>query len=225
MSLIAVLCPPPNPLVETDAPQAARRSPPRWVPTFSLALEWIMFLQTERLVLREFIEADWPAVLAYHSTPGYQRFYPEIGCTESDARAFVSRFLQWQQEEPRSKYQWAVVLQRQARLIGNCGIRKNEPNSPAGEIGCELAQQHWGRGYPAELSGPLLRFGFEVLGLHRLYAHCLAENTAAVYWMEKLGMRQEGRLRENVYIRGQWHDTLVYGILRQEWINPELAST
>ena len=225
MSLIAVLCPPPNPLVETDAPQAARRSPPRWVPTFSLALEWIMFLQTERLVLREFIEADWPAVLAYHSTPGYQRFYPEIGCTESDARAFVSRFLQWQQEKPRSKYQWAVVLQRQARLIGNCGIRKNEPNSPAGEIGCELAQQHWGRGYPAELSGPLLRFGFEVLGLHRLYAHCLAENTAAVYWMEKLGMRQEGRLRENVYIRGQWHDTLVYGILRQEWINPELAST
>ena len=56
----------------------------------------------------------------------------------------------------------------------------------------------WGRGYPAELSGPLLSFGFEVLGLHRMYAHCLAENAAAVYWAEKLGMRQEGRLRENV---------------------------
>jgi len=188
-------------------------------------LEWTVFLQTERLVLREFTEADWPAVLAYHSTPGYQRFYPEMGGTEADARAFVGRFLQWQQEEPRSKYQWAVVLRRQARLIGTCGIRKSTPNSPEGEIGCEFAPQHWGRGYPAELSGPLLRFGFEVLGLHRMYAHCLAENTAAVYWAEKLGMRQEGRLRENVYIRGQWHDTFVYGILRQEWDNPRSAST
>ena len=71
--------------------------------------------------------------------------------------------------------------------------------------GCRKHTQHWGRGYPAELSGPLLHFGFEVLGLHRMYAHCLAENTAAVYWAEKLGMRQEGRLRE--------------------WDNPEPAST
>jgi RimJ/RimL family protein N-acetyltransferase len=188
-------------------------------------LEWTVFLQTERLVLREFTEADWPAVLAYHSTSGYQRFSPESGCTEADARAFVSRFLQWQQEEPRSKYQWAIVLQRRARLIGTCGIRQNEPNAPEGEIGGELAPQHWGRGYPAELSGPLLRFGFEVLGLYRMYAHCLAENTAAVYWAEQLGMRQEGRLREHVSIRGRWHDTLVYGILRQEWVNPEPASS
>jgi ribosomal-protein-alanine N-acetyltransferase len=195
------------------------------VSTFFLTLKWTMLLQTERLVLREFTEVDWPAVLAYHSTPGYQRFYPEIGCTEAGARAFVSRFLQWQQEEPRSKYQWAVVLRRQARLIGTCGLRKSAPHSPEGEIGCELAPQHWGRGYTAELSGPLLRFGFEELGLHRIYAHCIAENTAAVYWAEKLGMRQEGRLRENVYVRGQWHDTLVYSILRQEWCNPESAST
>lgn len=184
-----------------------------------------MLLHTERLVLREFTEADWPAVLAYHTTPGYQRFSPEIGRTAADARAFVNRFLQWQQEEPRSKYQWAVVLRRQARLIGTCGIRKSAPHSPEGEIGGELAPRHWGRGYPAELRGPLLRFGFEELGLHRMYAHCLAENTAAVYWTEQLGMRLEGRLRENVYVRGQWHDTLVYGILRQEWGNPEPAST
>ena len=189
-----------------------------------LTIEFLDRYKPLEIERREFTEADWPAVLAYHATSGYQRFYPAIGCTEADARAFVSRFLQWQQEEPRSKYQWAIVVQRRARLTGTCGIRQNEPNAPEGEIGCELAPQHWGRGYPAELSGPLLRFGFEVLGLHRLYAHCLAENAAAVYWAEKLGMRHEGRLRENVSIRGRWHDTLVYGILRQEWVNPEPAS-
>lgn len=183
-----------------------------------------MFLQTERLVLRDFKEADWPAVLAYQSTRGYQRFYPEVGRTDADARAFVKRFLQWQKEEPRSKYQWAIILRRQDRLIGNCGIRKPRPDSPEAEIGCELAPQHWGRGYPAELADHLLRFGFDTLGLHRIYAQCLAENTAAVYWTERLGMRQESRLRENVCVQGRWHDTLVYGILKSEWANKKSTS-
>ncbi|CAN5169642.1 hypothetical protein BH18GEM1_BH18GEM1_08510 [soil metagenome] len=30
-------------------------------------------------------------------------------------------------------------------------------------------------------------------------------------------MRQEGRLRENVWLRGRWCDTLLYGILKREW--------
>lgn len=184
----------------------------------------MMLLQTERLLLREFTESDWSAVLAYHSAPGYQRFYPEVGRTEKDARAFVDRFVQWQREEPRSKYQWAVVLRRRDQLIGNCGIRKSEPDVSEAEIGCELAPEHWGRGYPAEVGHLLLRFGFTELGLHRIHAHCLAANTAAVYWAEKLGMREEGRLRENVCIRGRWCDTLVYGILEQEWKDPLPAS-
>lgn len=176
-----------------------------------------MLVQTHRLLLREFTEADWSAVLAYQSTAAYQRFYPEVGRTEADARAFVNRFLLWQQEKPRWRYQWAVALRRQDGLIGNCGIRKSDRDAPEAEIGCELAPEHWGRNYPAEMGRLLLHFGFTELGLHRIYAHCIAENRGAVSLAQKLGMSQEGRLRENVSIRGRWHDTLVYGILKQEW--------
>jgi RimJ/RimL family protein N-acetyltransferase len=35
--------------------------------------------------------------------------------------------------------------------------------------------------------------------------------------MEKIGMTREGRLREREFIKGQWHDHLVYAILREEW--------
>jgi ribosomal-protein-alanine N-acetyltransferase len=176
-----------------------------------------MLLQTQRLLLRDWTEADWPAVFAYQSTAAYQRFYPEMGHTEADARAFVRRFLQWQQEMPRWRYQWAVVLRKQDKLIGTCGIRKSHPDACDAEIGCELAPETWGRSYPVELGRLLLHFGFTDLGLHRIYAHCIAENRGAVALAEKLGMSREGRLRENVSIRGKWHDTLVYGILQQEW--------
>jgi [ribosomal protein S5]-alanine N-acetyltransferase len=68
-----------------------------------------MMLRTERLLLRGFSQADWVATLAYHSTPAYQRFYPAVRCTEADAQAFINCFIQWQEERPRSKYQWAIV--------------------------------------------------------------------------------------------------------------------
>ncbi len=176
-----------------------------------------MALQTERLILREFTESDWPAVLACHSAPAYRRFYEKAPCTPADAGALVDRFVEWQTETPRSKFQWAVTLRREGILIGNCGIRKSAADAAEAEIGCELAPEHWGRGYPMEAGRLLLRIGFRDLGLHRMFAHCAADNADAVCLAERLGLRQEGRLRENVRFDGRWRDTLVYGILEQEW--------
>ena len=48
-----------------------------------------MQLTTERLVLRELEEDDWPAVLAYQSDPRYLRYYAWEGRTEADVRDSV----------------------------------------------------------------------------------------------------------------------------------------
>ncbi len=176
-----------------------------------------MLLQTDRLSLREFTEADWPATLAYQTTPEYPRFCPGVGRTETHARAFVARFLEWQREEPRFRFQWAVTLKGHDALIGNCGIRKGDPAALDAEIGCELAPEFWGQGFATELSRLLLRFGFAELGLHRIHANCISGHVASARVVEVLGMRQEGRLRENVRIHGLWRDTLLYGILESEW--------
>jgi RimJ/RimL family protein N-acetyltransferase len=63
----------------------------------------------------------------------------------------------------------------------------------------------------------LLRFGFETLGLHRVWGYCLAANEASWRVMERLGMQREGLLRENEYLQGRWWDTAVYGLLASEW--------
>ena len=73
-----------------------------------------MFLQTKRLLLREFISDDWTAVHTYHSDPLYQRYYHWTERSEADAREFVQMFLDWQQARPRTKFQLAIIHQEKA---------------------------------------------------------------------------------------------------------------
>jgi RimJ/RimL family protein N-acetyltransferase len=53
--------------------------------------------------------------------------------------------------------------------------------------------------------------------LHRIWSWCIADNVGSARVLEKLGMRQEGRLHEHEYFKGRWWDTLLYAILDYEW--------
>jgi len=82
-----------------------------------------MLLTTERLLLREFIENDWHAVLAYQSDPPSLRSAPWTHRLQEDVVRLVQEFIGWQHEQPRCKHQLAIVLQTAHLLIGTCGIR------------------------------------------------------------------------------------------------------
>lgn len=177
---------------------------------------------TARLLLREFVEADWPAVFAYQSDSRYLRYYLWTERKEADVRHFVDRLLAWQRESPRLKYQLAITLPETGRLIGNCGIRMAQADAVEAELGYELAPDQWGRGYATEAAQAMIEYGFERLGVHRIWASCIAKNRASARVLEKVGMRLEGRLREKQWMKGRWWDTLLYGLLEDEW-NSEAA--
>lgn len=176
-----------------------------------------MELETERLILREFEAGDWPAILAYQSDPRYLRYYAWTERTPEAVQEFVQMFLDRQQERPRTKFQLAVTLKPDRQLIGNCGIRLQVAGAREGEIGFELAPEHWGQGYATEAARAVAQFGFEELGLHRISSWCIADNAASARVLEKLGMRLEGRQRDKEWFKGRWWDALLYAILEQEW--------
>ena len=179
-----------------------------------------MVLTTERLLLREFVAGDWPAVLAYQNDPRYLRFYAWTRRTPEDVQAFVGRIVAQQAREPRLKFQLAITLPATGQLIGNAGIRIKTAGGHEADIGYELDPQHWGRGYASEAVRALVQFGFEELHLHRISAHCLAENAASARVLEKLGMRLEGRQRDSEHFKGRYWDTLYYAILDHEFVMP-----
>jgi [ribosomal protein S5]-alanine N-acetyltransferase len=176
-----------------------------------------MRLETERLILRDFVEEDWERVLEYGSHPLYLRYYEWIERTPDSVKAFIGWFLDQQTQVPRFKFQLAITLKSNHLLIGNCGVRMDHAGAVEADIGYELDPNYWNRGYATEAAHAIMDFGFQRFGVHRIWAHCIADNLASAHVLEKLGMQREGRLREKEYFKGRWWDTLIYAILADEW--------
>ncbi len=176
-----------------------------------------MQLTTERLVLRDFVESDWEAVLAYQQDPLYLRYYEWTSRTAEEVRAFMKRFLDQQRQVPRIKFQFAVTLKSSGQLIGNCGIRRDSPEAREADMGYELDPNHWRKGYATEAAGAVLDFGFSSMDLQRVTAWCIADNVASARVLEKIGMKLEKRMRHHQYFKGRWWDTLWYAIRYEDW--------
>jgi len=177
----------------------------------------MMKLETERLILRDFVKDDWQEVLAYQSDPLYLRYNDWTERTPEAVQEFIGMFLNHQKQEPRIKFQLAVVLKSNNQLIGNCGVRKNGNDAREADIGYELDPKHWNNGYTTEATHAIMDFGFSNFDLHRVWSWCVADNLGSAHVLEKLGMCLEGRLRENEFYKGRWWDTLMYAILADEW--------
>lgn len=101
--------------------------------------------------------------------------------------------------------------------VGEVGLFHQAGQKDTAEVGYILHPEHQGKGYAVEMAREMLRMGFEDADLHRIVAHCNAENKASVAVMLKLGMRQEGIAISASFDRGQWRDLLTCAILEDEW--------
>jgi RimJ/RimL family protein N-acetyltransferase len=86
-----------------------------------------------------------------------------------------------------------------------------------GELGWVFHPDHAGRGYATEAARELLRLGFDGIGLHRMMARLDERNDASARLCRRLGMREEARLVENEWFKGEWTNELVFAILDREW--------
>jgi ribosomal-protein-alanine N-acetyltransferase len=185
-----------------------------------------MRIETERLVLRDFVIEDWPAVFDYQREPRYLQYYPWTDRSEAEVQSFVQMQIDCQDVEPRRKFQLAITLPDSGKLIGNCGMRRKDNSYLAGaadaneheaDIGYELSPDYWGNGYATEGARAMVDFGFREFGLQRISAWCNADNVRSAGVLERAGMQLEGRLRKSDFFKDRWWDTLLYAILREEW--------
>jgi RimJ/RimL family protein N-acetyltransferase len=177
--------------------------------------EILMELQTHRLLIREFAPGDEQDVHEYASDPEVVRFMPWGPNTMAQTREFHAKKLA-PHPDPRVEYELAIVLKAEQRLIGGVGMRIKNPAHREADIGYVLNRRYWNQGIMTEAARAMLHFGFGELGLHRIYATCDAQNSASAKVMQKLGMQYEGRMRQNIFEKGRWRDTLVYAILETD---------
>ncbi len=173
-------------------------------------------IETKRLILRDFVAADWKAAHVYGSDPKVVQFMPWGPNSTSQTRAYIRRVLRLGGEKPRTKFELAVVLKPEDRLIGGCGIRIQNPAFMEGDLGYVFNRLYWGKGYATEAAKALVHFGFSKLKLHRIWATCDPLNKASARVLAKTGMKREGLLRRNVFQKGAWRDSYLYAVLESE---------
>jgi RimJ/RimL family protein N-acetyltransferase len=181
-------------------------------------------LETQRLILRDFVESDWQAVHNYASNPEVVRYLPFGPNTEEDTKNFLQTEIKMRRKRPRQHFGFAVTLKSDKQVIGACRISITNPSKEEGSIGYCLAKEFWGQGYATETARKLLDFGFKQLSLHRIFAFCDPKNTRSMRVLVKIGMRQEGYLREYEWIKGKWQDSLLYAILDREMMQIQFLS-
>jgi ribosomal-protein-alanine N-acetyltransferase len=176
-------------------------------------LKVTLVLETERLVIRDVRVDDRDSFYDYMRHEDYWRHVPVGTITHHFVEMMLQRALLDEVAVPRSDYFLAVTEKQSDTLVGEAILHIRSARWRQGEIGWGVSERHAGNGIATEIGFALLHFSFHHLMLHRVYAQCRLENAASRRVMTKLGMRQEGILRENVLTRGEWWSSVQYAIL------------
>lgn len=105
------------------------------------------------------------------------------------------------------------------RAIGYCQLKNIDNVSQSAELQIRIGDpscRNLGIGTKAVTE--LLRFGFEVLNLHRIFLHVFTSNVPAYKTYRKVGFREEGVLRDGVKVEGKFIDIAIMSMLRDEFI-------
>jgi RimJ/RimL family protein N-acetyltransferase len=175
-------------------------------------------IRTERLLLRPYAHGDVDALYAYQRLPEVHRYLYTEPRTRSEVKALVAeRAGKGALTEPGQALTLVAGLAQTGELVGDCVLFWHSQEHQQGEIGYVFNPAYHGRGLAAEAVGALLRLGFGGLGLHRIAGRLDARNAASARVLERAGLRREAHLVENEFVKGEWTDELIYGILRREW--------
>jgi RimJ/RimL family protein N-acetyltransferase len=174
-------------------------------------------LETERLRLRRFTDADLPTLLAYRNDPEISRFQSWESFRPEEAQAFLQEQQALEPGTPGQWFQFAIEVKSSGLMVGDCALHVDEEGQQ-GEIGFTLARQHQGKGFALEAVSSVCEYAFRQLNLHRIVAITDCRNQSSVALLERLGLRREGHFIQHIFFKGEWGDEYQYALLREEWV-------
>lgn len=174
---------------------------------------------TQRLILRDWREDDWPEFFRVTNTPAVMRWLG--GVFDKEGMAKQRRRVELCHAAHAHCF-WVVERSEDGVLLGFCGLKRADaPGSTiAGlpEIGWRLREDVWGQGYAKEAAGAVMDLSFSRFAANEVFAITVAENTASWGLMKRLGMRRRAELDyPDPRYAPPWRDAIIYSMSRQEW--------
>ncbi|MGB5318046.1 GNAT family N-acetyltransferase [Eudoraea sp.] len=141
-------------------------------------------LETDRLMLREFILDDAQKIFSLNSDPEVTRYTGDLPFkSEKEATLFLSNYQDYK------KYgfgRWAVLDKKTKLFLGWCGLKRNEENLI--DLGFRFFKNEWNKGFATESATACIYYGFNSLGFDKIIGRAAQENIASIKVLEKIGM-------------------------------------
>jgi RimJ/RimL family protein N-acetyltransferase len=164
--------------------------------------------------LRMVLAEDLPLIERWHDDePARAMFYSLALLSEAGLRNWFKALL----GDP-TRTQFMIQRLEDGATIGIVGLEHIDYRSQVAELaGLVIAPSEGRRGWGAKALEVLIRYSFDDLNLHRLYARIYSSNRAAQCVAEKVGLQSEGVARQSVFYNWNYEDVVHMAILREEW--------
>ncbi len=123
----------------------------------------------------------------------------------------------------RKGFRWGICSRETDEVFGTCTLFNVDLGNRRAEVGFALSRNAWGHGLATEALEVLIKFVFDTLDLHRLEADVDPKNERSLQVLERQGFRREGYLRERWHQLGNFHDTVLLGLLQRDWSRTSMA--
>lgn len=143
----------------------------------------------------------------------FDYFYPVT--SKDEVFKFIERYEH--ELEENEEITWGIISRETNKLSGTCCIGDFDEGARRAEIGYNIAQVEWGKGYATEAIRVLIDFGFNVMNLNRIEATITPGNDASLRVLRKLDFVQEGIVRERDLIKGKLEDGIIMSVLKREY--------
>ena len=142
-------------------------------------------IETERLMLREFLQTDATELHALNSDPEVLRYTGDKAfASVLEAKEFLARYNDY---VLHGYGRWAVTLRQSGAFIGWCGLKYHEEGFT--DLGFRFLREHWYQGYATEAAQATLAYAFGTLRLTEVIGRAARANQRSVNVLEKLHMR------------------------------------
>lgn len=167
-------------------------------------------IETDRLILRAFSEADYDDLYEFLSQLADNEFEAYPGITYENGREHLAYRVD-------SEEFYAIELKESGKVIGNIYYGNRDFESK--EVGYIVNKNYQRNEYASEALRAVIENAFKE-GIHRVFAECDPRNECSWKLLEKIGMDREAHFKQNVFFHRdengnpKWKDTYVYAVLQ-----------
>ena len=168
--------------------------------------------QDVKISIRKFERTDIPKKVEWINNPENNQFL------HYDIPISVEGTEKWFDSHINDINRYDAVMEADGVPVGTIGLLSIDRKNSKAEYYVAMGETAYkGKGVAKEAGRLILQYGFEELGLNRIYLITEIDNIAAQKLFEKVGFTREGIIRQDIISHGKYVDRVAYGYLKEDW--------